>query len=283
MKLCNQCNRRKPPAEFTGRLPAHEYQDCRKCRAKYSGWSRKSLADKLAVRGPREPEASSGLVHWIARSHNRKLGPIPSTMSDRGTCPPTCGLYDAGCYADYGKLGDHWRKVADRGITWPDLLSRVRALPSGQLWRHNVAGDLVGDGATIDGDTLRELVDANEGRRGFTFTHYPMGAANAGAVLEANRRGFTVNVSTDTLDDADRAPASVPVVTLLAHDAPKQLRTPGGRRVVLCLAEATPGVTCEDCRLCAQPQRKAIVGFRAHGQFAKRVPELVQLRRRTTP
>lgn len=103
-------------------------------------------------------------------------------MSERASCPPSCGLYEAGCFAQYGKLGAHWRAVPDRGITWGEFLARVRALPAQTLWRHNVAGDLVGPGSwdpeyvearddRIDTERLEQLVAANRGRCGFTYTH----------------------------------------------------------------------------------------------------------------
>jgi len=39
-------------------------------------------------------------------------------------------------------------------------------------------------------------------------------------------------------------------------------------------------MTCADCQLCAHPFRFAIVGFKAHGQFKKHVPEIVKLRKK---
>jgi hypothetical protein len=92
-----------------------------------------------------------------------------------------------------------------------------------------------------------------------------------------------VNLSADTLEEADalHATKAGPVVVLLPADAPEKLTTPGGRTVIVCLAE-TRGLTCEECRLCAKPFRAGIIGFRAHGQFKAHVPELVQLRRKAT-
>jgi hypothetical protein len=58
-----------------------------------------------------------------------------------------------------------------------------------------------------------------------------------------------------------------------------RLRTPAGRRVTICPAETTAALTCAECQLCAIPTRKAVVGFRSHGQFSRHVDQLVQLRR----
>jgi len=55
----------------------------------------------------------------------------------------------------------------------PALLDAIRNLPEGTLWRHNQAGDLYSqDQETIDEDSLMKIVDANQGRCGFTYTHY---------------------------------------------------------------------------------------------------------------
>lgn len=44
-------------------------------------------------------------------SHNSKLGRIPATYSPRDTCPPSCGFYKAGCYAEGGHVSMFWKKV----------------------------------------------------------------------------------------------------------------------------------------------------------------------------
>ena len=79
----------------------------------------------------------------------------------------------------------HWRKA-------------VLGAVSDQLWRHNQAGDLPGRGNKIDLRLLAELVAANRQRRGFTYTHKPLTAANVAAIMGATRDGFTVNVSANS-------------------------------------------------------------------------------------
>lgn len=60
------------------------------------------------------------------------------------------------------------------------------------------------------------------------------------------------------------------------RDGERWLRTPAGRHVVLCPAESH-GLNCVSCQLCAQPQRKAVVGFRAHGQWKSRIDGRLRL------
>jgi hypothetical protein len=56
------------------------------------------------------------------------------------------------------------------------------------------------------------------------------------------------------------------------------MKTPAGRTVVVCPAESE-GLTCAECQLCALPHRKAIIGFRSHGQSKRLVSELVLSKR----
>jgi len=179
-----------------------------------------------------------------------------------------------GCYALYHKLAQHWRRIGEEGDSWEEFCRDVEALPPGTLWRHNEAGDLPGNGEHIDHYSLRLLIEANIGRRGFTFTHYPMRAYpnNRLEVGLANLNGFTINLSADSLHEADKLAGIGPVVVTLPSDAPDRgTYTPEGRKVVVCPAQTESKLTCAKCELCAHPSRKAIIGFRAHGQAAKLV------------
>ena len=208
-------------------------------------------------------------VHLSPRSANAKTGPIPVSTTSADSCPPTCPLKAGGCYANGGPLHIHWQAVTEgrRGTDWQTFCSQIAALPEGQLWRHNQAGDLPGTNGVLDRRLVMQLVEANRGRHGFTYTHYPANKRNAAVVAHANANGFTINLSADDLDEADRlADLQVgPVVTLLPTDAPARTNTPGGRVVVKCPAQYRDAVTCATCVLCARADRKVIVGFEVHG------------------
>ena len=178
-----------------------------------------------------------------------------------------------------------WEDTAKNGLTWSAFCATVAKLAVNTLWRHNEAGDLPGLGDDLDVSALQALVDANRGKRGFTFTHKPLRAeAEREAIKKANASGFIINLSSTSLRDADRlADLEIgPVTVVLATDTPttRATKTAGGRVVVICPAE-TVGLTCERCQLCAKPQRKSIVGFRAHGQGKYLIDELVLHRRGT--
>ena len=212
---------------------------------------------------------TSHQIQFTRNSRNSKTGPIPVTTTSEESCPASCPLKRNGCFADGGPLAILWRKVTERkaGLAWSDALDQIAKLPKGTLWRHNQAGDLPGIGDSIDADLMAQLVRANKGRKGFTYTHKPMTPANADAVAYANAQGFTVNLSANTLAHADQlADTGVgPVVVVLPADQTRATVTPQGRKVAICPATISDNVTCATCGLCALRDRKAIVGFPAHG------------------
>jgi hypothetical protein len=201
-------------------------------------------------------------------SRNSKTGPIPVSTSTAKTCPDACPLKKAGCYADGGPLAIVWRKVTEGlGLSWDEFAGKVKALPKGALWRHNQAGDLAGHADTIDGDMLHQLVAANRGKRGFTYTHKPMTPGNAESVKHANTSGFTINLSANNPAHADRLAdmGIAPVVTILPADQLTAMQTPSGRKIAICPAVLSDRVNCANCGLCQNVNRKAIIGFPAHG------------------
>lgn len=208
-------------------------------------------------------------THFIPESGNRKTGAIPVTFSERGTCPPSCPHYRSDCYAEdfYTRL--NWNKVPARGVELAELAEKIAALPAGQLWRHNIAGDLLGAGETVDAYALGEIVRANIGKRGFTYTHKQSAEAIKWA-RHATQWGFTVNLSADDAGHADTLAAhGLPVVCIVPMDTPEKSTTPGGLPIVVCPAQTRDDKTCADCGLCQRADRAVIVGFRAHGTRAK--------------
>lgn len=207
--------------------------------------------------------------HFIRTSANSKTGAIPVTYTERASCPPSCAHYRADCYAEDFYTRMAWDKVPERGGDVAALCASIAALPDGQLWRHNVAGDLPGDGETVDPVALGEIVRANIGRRGFTYTHKKSAEAIDWAA-HATRWGFTVNLSADDAGEADAlAETGLPVCAIVPSDTPEKSETPAGRTIIVCPAQTRDDVTCETCGLCARADRRVIIGFRAHGTRAR--------------
>lgn len=227
-------------------------------------------------------------------SRNAKTGPIMVTTASKKTCPDACPLKRNGCYAENSHLGIMWEKLskARKGAKsiphgrhriqlhdHKSLIAAILTRKPGELWRHLQAGDLPGDGDTIDAQQLDDIATANQTARaaGFGFSHKPVdressiGRANIGAIRAAVAKGLAVNLSADNLAEADRKAelGIAPVVTLLPADQFANTTTPAGRRVVVCPATRPDledkGITCKSCRLCSRINRAVIIGFPAHG------------------
>jgi hypothetical protein len=218
-------------------------------------------------------------MHHLTRvSRNTKTGPIPVSTHTKDSCPDSCKLKGAGCYAKGGPLAIHWGQVTSgkRGTSWSEFCDQIKALPRGQLWRYAQAGDLPGVGDTIDIVELDVLVSANRGKKGFTYTHKPLSAENRTAVEAANDKGFTINISHEAVYKAIATHKSgLPSVVVLPRSAPNT-QTIDNVQVVACPAEKSDKVSCSTCALCADSKRNYVIGFRAHGSQAKKVERLIE-------
>ena len=208
-------------------------------------------------------------VHLTPKSRNTKTGPIPVSTTGAETCPRTCPLRGGGCYANGGPLALHWAKVSagERKMPWAAFCDAVAAFPAGTLWRHNQAGDLPGQWDYIDANALFDLLAANRGRRGFTYTHKPPTPRNAEKIKAATAAGFVVNLSANNPAHADKLAALKvgPVVCVLPDATTTQ--TPGGLPIEICPAQTdtTGQVNCLTCQKCQNKNRREIIGFVAHG------------------
>lgn len=206
-----------------------------------------------------------------------KLGGMYATYVGRKTCPPSCPLYRDGCYAEGIRVRTPWMRAEDEGRDLDGLVREVRSWMPGTRWRYAIAGDLPGEGETVDARALSRITAAvrSSGVQGWTYTHKsPHVKGNAKAIAAANRGGFTVNISVHGPAEADAALelAIGPVVMVLPErreDHPKA--TPSGVPIVQCPATMEgSSVTCATCgngkgALCARTDRDFIVGFPVHG------------------
>jgi len=216
------------------------------------------------------------MFHITPKSKNVKVGKMAVTTSTATTCPTSCPFKSNGCYADSGPLKLHWDKVTreERGDDWSTFIDKIKDLPTGSKWRHNQAGDLPGDMEKLDNEKCIELAKANKGKRGFTYTHYDVldNFQNAITVNIMNHLGFTVNVSANNLEHADKLCDLdiAPVATVLPIEQTTNTVTPKGRKVVVCPATYKDDVSCASCMLCEKWDRNVVVGFPAHGTSKKK-------------
>ncbi len=220
------------------------------------------------------------LIAVTPRSNNKKTGPILTTKQERKTCPKSYPFIDHGCYARFGPLNWHWQAM-EKGTSatgtpietsWDHALRKISDQEMGALWQYGEAGDLPGENEKIDLRLLKTLVRANQGKRGFTYTHKYNRKENHAKIKRANDEGFTINLSANDIAHADKLHHLKigPVVTVLPHDQTKNLKTPKGRKVIVC-PNVTKGVNCKNCGLCAIVDRRFIVGFPAHEPSKKKM------------
>jgi len=240
-------------------------------------------------------------VHLTRVSSNSKTGPIPVSTTESTTCPDSCPLKykrdamhrilrdatgkpkQGPCYAKNGPTEVHWRAVTNkqRGGSWLEFCELIKSLPKGQIWRHNQAGDLPGTNEHVDTIALAQLVSANKGRKGYTYTHKYNVPENLVAIKNANDNGFTINLSANTLEHADKlsalniAPVAVLLPSTVDGKVTKTLTTPEGRKVIVCPSTYRDKTSCLTCGLCAIAKLgqcyRAIIGFPAHGSQHKLV------------
>ena len=223
-------------------------------------------------------------VHITKRSSNAKVGKIPVTTSEQGTCPTTCAMWDS-CYAKTGPQSWHWNKVSkgERGGSWDDLAKFVSQLNAGQLWRHNVSGDLpyvtAPDGQElINLALLKQLVDANKasGAKGYTYSHHKLNTHNLEALKYANKNGFTINASCESLTQADDAiRQGLPAVCVVNSNKVTPTHTPDGHKVTICPAQLHEHVQCANCSLCSHSNRSNVVAFLSHGNRSRKANEFL--------
>lgn len=212
-------------------------------------------------------------------------------MTAKESCPDNCGLKAHGCYAEGGRVAINWRKLSDdsKGIVQAEIMESIANLPKGTLWRHNVSGDLLPDAKhtdMIDSEFIRQLIDANKKKKGFTYTHHKVigddasASVNRALIKGANLHGFTVNLSADSLIDADKLKALNigPVVTIMHEDCNKVTITPAGNTVIQCPATYNDNIQCSNCGICQVSNRKAIIGFPVHGASKKKAHKVFMLK-----
>lgn len=223
-------------------------------------------------------------ILWTAKSVNAKTGPMPVSTTTKTSCPSACPFKGNGCYAESGPLGFVWSSMTAAGpnasfkngrsttktVDWQTLCANVSNLPADTLWRHNQAGDLPQNNGTIDRDMVDALVQANAGKRGFTYTHHDTRISeNVDAIRSCNANGFTVNLSGNDLNHVDELLAlnAGPVVCVLPDtvQGKTDIRTPNGAKVIVCPATYRDDVSCKSCGLCQIATRNVVVGFPAHG------------------
>ena len=204
-------------------------------------------------------------------SRNSKTGPIAVSSSGWSTCPPTCGARDI-CYA---MKGYHTRLHGDaitreeRGVTPDRFIKQVAALRPGTLFRHNVGGDLWHTRGRINRLLLKNLTAAVQHlAAAWTYTHHVPDSFNQYALRRATADGFTVNISTETLDDAVKYFRRGYPVTCIVQGQPESFRHRGVSFDRCPHQREGSRIQCSGCGdgrpLCSRPERDYVIAFEQH-------------------
>lgn len=215
-------------------------------------------------------------MYNFRKTGNTKLGNIPVTRSPQQNCPDTCSLKNNGCYAELSWLGVAWKKDIDKGISFNELIKNIKSIKKGKLWRHNEAGDISHINGNIIEAELNEIILANKGKQGFTYTHHKPNQHNSPLIKNSNDNGFTINLSAENNNMVDEyiSLGIGPVVTILPIDSKKVTYTKNGNKIVRCPNTNNSTIKCEDCKLCYIADRKYVIGFPAHGVRKNKVEKI---------
>lgn len=209
---------------------------------------------------------------FTPKSSNVKTGPIPTTMTERKSCPLTCPLRENGCYADNFPLSLHWDRVAEKGINLDALLEKIKALPKGQLWRHNVAGDFPHINGKIERQAFWDFVMASGHTNPIIYSHHKLNPNNKLMFRLARNNGVNINASCESVTDAIKAIDSGINAVFVGREN-TQTHKVGDTTIVTCPAQLREDVTCSSCGLCARDRvgQRVAIQFIPHGTKAKKV------------
>jgi len=214
-------------------------------------------------------------------SRNEKLTggkdvPFYATYRTVGhSCPTSCPLLNAGCYAQSGHTALQMRgrhSETDGEI----FLRELDRIPHGAWMRLHVSGDVMTDAgpdgsSEVDWPYLEALIEGARRRPDVTFYGYTHAWKQIG-VLPPAPSNFVLNASVDDPADMDEAKSlGWETTVVVASDVTWKRQ---GDTVVC--PNQTAGLSCYECGLCMR-ERPVTVAFKAHGSGKRKVDERVAL------
>jgi hypothetical protein len=222
-------------------------------------------------------------VAFVEKSKNSKLGEkVAATYASiEATCPSSCKLKNAGCYAQSGFVGiQNARLTRARRSYTPTQIAKIeaglidssfkgRAVPGTSLRLH-VSGD------TTTKTGVKALASASSryrmrgGGKVWTYSH-------AWKKLPRKHWGeISVLASVDSIAEAHEAIAAgyAPVMAVPKFQSDKAYEI-DGIKFIPCPAQTKDDVTCSSCKLCMNAKylesAKAGILFEAHGASKSKI------------
>ena len=211
----------------------------------------------------------------VASSANKKIGIAAATYAAQGSCPRTCPLLSAGCYAESGHVGIATRQLAaaaaesSRADIAKTEAAAIDRLTGDRPLRLHVVGDSATNAAARTVSAAADRYSARTGAPVWTYTH-------AWRTVEHKSWGsVAVRASCESLEDVAAANARGYAAAIIVDEHPadgRAYQTAAGR-VIPC-PEQTRGRSCTDCRICWTSTNT--VAFAAHGPRAAQVKQTIK-------
>jgi len=199
---------------------------------------------------------------------------MSATYAQQSTCPPTCALFKAGCYAEQGHVGFTTHRLNSAPAATPAATAKAEAKQIGALsgTRHlrvHVVGDCRTPAAARIIGTAMVKHTQRRGKGAWTYTHAWRD------VDKTEWSGASVLASCETPEQARAARAKqYPVALIVPKHASRQVYRYKGLRVLPCPAQFQTvqpdgtmkrGTHCEHCAICREPEhlrdRGLVLGF----------------------
>lgn len=201
----------------------------------------------------------------VEQSHNAKTGNVSATYAAQGSCPTTCTLRGAGCYAETERVGIATKQLnaaAGNASTLDIAIAEaaaIDALKGTRPLRLHVVGDCADDAAALIVSAAAARYSARSGQPVWTYTHAWR------TVARESWGTVSVRASCETVAHLAEARARgySGAIVVAEHASPKTIDG-----ITPC-PQQTKGTTCADCRLCFA--ERATIAFAAHGSKASTV------------
>lgn len=231
-------------------------------------------------------------VRFVENTGTAKLGagvaatyaPVGS-RADGGSCPRSCPLLGAGCYAEGGRVAMVGARLErTKGVRAIDIAREEAAaidaayqggrVPRGWGLRLHVSGDArtVGAARVLARAASRWI--ARGGARPWSYSHAWR------AVLREAWGPVSVLASLERASQAEEARAQGYAPALVVASFPAPSWREAGVLWIACPAQTARGATCAECRACWRADslrdRGLGIAFAAHGVSRRRVLAVIQ-------
>jgi len=223
-------------------------------------------------------------VTLVLQSKNGKTGNVSATYASiDATCPKTCALKDAGCYAQLGMVNIHTVRLNKQAVNeTPESVAREEArLIRNQAFYENDTRPLrlhvAGDCRTNRAATIVSTAASKWRQPVWSYTHAWR------TVKRENWNAVSILASVEKPADVTKAFERGYAVALVVDKHPEDGKSfkheSGEFKIIPCPAQ-TRDVQCTDCKLCWKDQflleSKSVISFAAHGVAKKRVLRVLQ-------